>query len=268
MKTVSISRPRIILILLFGIQLIFSCKKVNDNNVAVATAQSALPDYRIERIETNNESAGSYIATIHYNKNGNPTEVKMSSVSTGSPDLKFLYDEKNNLTDYISLLDSRDPDGNRYVMQWHKYGHDNARNIILDTVYNNVAYKEGSALPVAETSEYATIIHYMYDSEGRMIAAEEKNAEGNSVNSTEYKYNNAGNLVQTGAIYDDKVNINRTNKIWMFINKDYSLNNPYSSEEYNIKNLPAKFDAGGEDKYLRFLTVGAGVSTISYSSNL
>jgi hypothetical protein len=39
--------------------------------------------------------------------------------------------------------------------------------------------------------------------------------------------------------YDDKVNLDRTNPIWQFLDRDYSMNNRFIAEKYNAAGLPA-----------------------------
>jgi len=54
-----------------------------------------------------------------------------------------------------------------------------------------------------------------------------------------YSYNADGNLA--GHDYDDKINYHRTNRVWMFIDRDYSVNNPViATYEYNDFGLPTR----------------------------
>ena len=45
-------------------------------------------------------------------------------------------------------------------------------------------------------------------------------------------------------LYDHKVNIHRTNKVFMFVDRDYSMNNPFSAATYNGYLLPAHIGTG------------------------
>lgn len=56
-------------------------------------------------------------------------------------------------------------------------------------------------------------------------------------------YDASGN--PTGRTYDNKLNMNRTNSVWMFITRDYSVNNPFTAKQYNDKELPV-FVIGGQ----------------------
>lgn len=39
---------------------------------------------------------------------------------------------------------------------------------------------------------------------------------------------------------DNKVNIRRTNAVWILLDRDYSRNNPFTAEAYNSFGLPQK----------------------------
>ena len=62
-----------------------------------------------------------------------------------------------------------------------------------------------------------------------------------------FNYDASGNMVGYN-VYDNKINIHRTNKIWMFIDRDYSINNPhspyvaYSPGTYNSFGLPVQIN--------------------------
>lgn len=56
----------------------------------------------------------------------------------------------------------------------------------------------------------------------------------------DYEYDNRGNLVVYGATYDDKINYRRTDKVLMFIERDYSVNNIKPVGSYNQHYLPVK----------------------------
>ena len=56
-----------------------------------------------------------------------------------------------------------------------------------------------------------------------------------------YNYDGAGNLIHpasAGVVYDNKMNINRTNDIWQFLSRDYSMNNPFTADAYNAAGFP------------------------------
>src|SRR5690606_17662385 len=57
-----------------------------------------------------------------------------------------------------------------------------------------------------------------------------------------YQYDSRGNLVSPMvATYDNKVSYLRTDPAWMFIHRNYSLNNPKNVTRYNSGGLPLGF---------------------------
>jgi hypothetical protein len=55
-----------------------------------------------------------------------------------------------------------------------------------------------------------------------------------------YTYDAHGNLIRPGVTYDNKVNIYRTNAVWMLVYQNYSANNPLTDSfaTYNSYGLP------------------------------
>jgi hypothetical protein len=58
------------------------------------------------------------------------------------------------------------------------------------------------------------------------------------VSANSYTYDAEGNLEVPGATYDNKMNINRTNDIWQFLARDYSVNNRLMATAYNSTGFP------------------------------
>ena len=48
-----------------------------------------------------------------------------------------------------------------------------------------------------------------------------------------------------GAVYDTKISIYRTSNVWMFLNRNYSVNNIRRATAYNGKGLPKAFEQDG-----------------------
>jgi hypothetical protein len=79
----------------------------------------------------------------------------------------------------------------------------------------------------------------------------------------QFEYDGNGNLVTPGVVYDNKINFHRTNKIWMFLDRDYSINNPFAAETYNSNHLPVKLVT---DKTSDFLWISyIAETTLTYS---
>ena len=82
-----------------------------------------------------------------------------------------------------------------------------------------------------------------------------------------YSYNADGNLIYppgSGVQYNVTPNFNRTNDIWMFLSKDYSMNNPFFVNGVNEAGYPTKID---NSRQYNWLNSGIFInrSQISYS---
>lgn len=176
--------------------------------------------------------------TITYNKWGDPVRVMQTLTGTGHPDGIFRYDNKRRLTDYIGAYD------NDFFEFWHRYVYDKKDRVIRDTTYFFGVIIDGEP-------DYAydmAIITYEYDQYGRIVHTSQEwfDYPGHPLE-TYYSYDGKGNLVIPGVTYDDKVSIHRTNSIWMFIDRNYSLNNGYATA-WNGNGLPTNMklnDLGG-----------------------
>ena len=89
---------------------------------------------------------------------------------------------------------------------------------------------------------------YTYDGTCRVIktsAIDLSIAGGGTPAVNTYTYDASGNLVRPGIVYDNKVNIHRTNKIFMFVDRDFSMNNPFTAATYNGYSLPWTLSSPG-----------------------
>jgi hypothetical protein len=77
---------------------------------------------------------------------------------------------------------------------------------------------------------------YEYDSLGRIVKVRTKYPFTPEIEQV-YTYNAAGNS-SAYANYDQKINLLRTHKLWMFLARDYSKNNPLTGASYNWMGLP------------------------------
>lgn len=179
------------------------------------------------------------LAKFTYDAYGNPLTVKNSYVSTGYPDLVFRYDGFHRLQEFFR------PYANGHFETWSKYFYDASGRIAFDTTY-----VFGSNVPHWPPADYvqARRTTYKYDNTCRIIQTSTKGIGGPEdgfpaiVNS--YSYDAAGNRVGSAVLYDHKVNIHRTNKVFMFVDRDYSMNNPFSAATYNGYLLPAHIGTG------------------------
>jgi len=220
------------------VTLIFpGCRKAFDYVEDHPTA--TLPFCSIKEFRYDGEFAVNETIAFTYNALGDPVTVTRDATSTGSPDFLFKYDKKHRLSDLIGAYSIVEVLG---VEEWHRYFYDHHDRIISDSFYFFPTIVNGR--PTKGKFGSIIIITYEYDSKNRInrsSAYYEESPDPNVPFSTDtYSYDAKGNLVGPAA-YDNKINLHRTNKIWMFLGKDYSVNNPVTgSLEYNVFGLPTK----------------------------
>lgn len=190
-----------------------------------------------------------------YNENNDPVSSVHTNAGTGSPNIFFKYDNKGRLMEYTGL----DDNGSYEFM--HRYTYHQQR-IVIDTMYIFGQYG------VPNSALFKRIYYPRYDNLNR-IAQDSlvyySTANGPAANSViiDYPYHQDGNLFN-GYTYDNKLNFHRTNKIWMFIDREYSLNNPVPALTYNSAGLPLTFSSKNLfDFNFTYFSVG-GAITISY----
>jgi len=166
---------------------------------------------------------------IYYNSKGNPVRLDYTSNETGKPDYFFTYDNKDRLIELVSKYGS-------FIEFTHKYYYNNNQFIEYDTTF----YADQSI-------RVSYVIHkYTYDDKGRIIRIDDKTNFGAEF-SHKYGYNTTGNRILQqgypvdGSTYDNKINLLRTNLIFCFLNRDYSVNNLRAATSYNTKDLPLAF---------------------------
>jgi hypothetical protein len=163
-----------------------------------------------------------------YNSNNDPVTGIRARPSTGYPNFFFRYDRQGRFTDLIGAYGHTALDG---VESWTRYFYDNHNHIVRDSFYTFPAIVDGHPT----LGEHSGFINsaYEYDSKDRIIKATR------GLRSSTISYDQQGNIV--GSAYDNKINLHRTNKIWMFIDHDYSVNNPATAAyTYNAFGLPTK----------------------------
>ena len=173
---------------------------------------------------------------FHYNEQGNPTHT--SATPDGPPNRKFEYDSKHRLIRYS------DP-GITYPSSFNfrmHYFYDDKDRISYDSSFYTGNIGEDGKINVA----YQFVNRYTYDEYGRVIKIVEQTVPSPYTSEATYtfyfSYDEHGNLAnRDGAVYDDKPNYLRTNKIWMFLDRDYRVNNTRKAKTYNDKELPLLF---------------------------
>lgn len=190
------------------------------------------PTYcRIESLWENPGASNQRFILVLYNQFENPVAITTPLPTTGHPYRTFKYDSWNRMREY------RGEYSNGNYEFWHFYGFDLNGRIGVDTMYTL-----GAMGPTGPATYFERAISKItYDGQGRIIKVVTDTQISPSHTETTYSYNGAGNLIHppaAGIIYDNKMNMNRTNDIWQFLNRDYSMNNPFTATAYNSTGFP------------------------------
>lgn len=216
------------------VSMLTACKREMARKSGVNTVNC-----RIEQLILKSPGEKDKSGIFTYDAAGNPISYEPLVYGTGSLKYEFRYDNGGRLTDYIAYSPVAFPLTCEF---WVRYGYENNR-IVRDSVYYHTNY--GPAL--VSFAKHIGFTQYEYDSEERIqrvIYKQYFNGTPNGVvGNYKFDYNEAGNLVMPGAVYDGKASIYRTNKLWMFLSRNYSVNNPRPALSYNSKGLPVAFPA-------------------------
>jgi len=184
-------------------------------------------------------------ATFTYDAFGNPLTGNNTDVGTGVPNLVFKYDAAYRLSEF------QRPYSNGIFETWTKYFYDASGRIAYDT-----SYVFGTITPSWPpiNNEQVRRTTYTYDGTCRIIQTSTVGIggpeDGFPAQVFNYSYNSNGNLILPGVVYDNKVNIHRTNKVFMFVDRDFSMNNPFTAATYNGYSLPKSIGAAaGQSLY-------------------
>ena len=155
-----------------------------------------------------------------YNQMGNPT--RMTHKKDIGENALFRYDRSNRLSEYINIYPNGAGD------YWHKFTYDQVRadRIIADTAFRDFFSSNGQLVDYNDID----LTTFKYDSIGRIIQTKEYVLGDTIVRN--FAYDSKGDLQYPGALYDNHPNVHLTNKIWMFIDRLYSINNPVDQESY------------------------------------
>jgi hypothetical protein len=214
---------------------LLSCKRDVVQNGIPSTAQC-----QIKKIIVKTAGITERSGTFSYNGYGDPIEYIPEKHTSNSLKYEFRYDNNKLLTDYIGYYP---PTGavTRFEF-WTKYFYDDLNRVVRDSIY----YYGNYGRWLTDHANYIGYTNYEYDKQGRIsrtVYRQIQNGSNNGVVSDlKYTYNEQGNLVGPGTAYDDKISIYRTNRIWMFLNRNYSTNNLRTARAYSAKGLPLSFD--------------------------
>jgi hypothetical protein len=229
--------------------LLVSCQKIHDH---VETHPGAeIKPCGISRFICN-ELYGTYIDTlsVSYNAAGDPIRITRPDPRTGAPNFLFKY-KNGRLSEFIGVYHNGTTTEN-----WHRYFYDGAGRVMLDSVY--IFAEISNDKPTDPFLTYSTT--YLYDSRDRIIRLTNNYPEG-STYVEEYQYDANGNRV--GGTYGHEVSFRRSNRIWMFLDRDYSVNDRAVSTDFNAFHLPRKIDLGSASSDV-FLGSYFNQATISY----
>ena len=210
--------------------LLSSCQKELNNVKKDGIASAPLPgqttNCRIESIWVNPFMSDNRYHMIGYDEYENPTYISTPFATEGAPFRTFKYDSWHRLREF------RGEHANGNFENWHFYGYNKDGRIAVDTNY--LSGKITGDRPTIFGD--AIISQSFYDAQGRVIYVLNQSMKFGFVTEIFYTYDHNGNLVYppgSGVAYSIQANINRTNDLWMFLSKDYSVNNPFFADGYN-----------------------------------
>jgi hypothetical protein len=257
------------LILLLTCTYLTSCQKDTDPlqdpggqdgnapNKTAAREKLTVKKVRIQKI-IQHDLPFYYVPTrtgiFEYNKWGDPVRILFDFNSTGDKTTNWLfkYNQKHQLTDAIKSYT------NSYF-DWYKFVYDHKGTIIRDTTQYFGQMLGEIPQPGLDTS----INYYSYDSQDRITKIHQ--VFYNISYDYFYNYDSNGNLIRTGytpqgqsipLVYDDQINPQRTDEVFMFVARDYSRNNATTAESYNNRGLPLVF----RQQYTTALFLGADIA--------
>jgi|GEM_PF-473884 len=236
-----------------------SCQKLFDYIHKPGNGDAVSDICQVQTITTDGQWGANYV--FNYNKRGDIESIITSALGTGNPNVFFIYDKKHRASQVIYSF-TPTPTTPGVVWAWQKFGYNKADQIIKDTTYGFTGIgNDGNVIP---SSQFISVAVIKYDTYNRVVASDDSVwAFGNFSNTDHnaYKYDERGNLAYQARQYqgtqspfpysdtfrikpyDDKISIRRTNKMWMYIDKNYSINNSFSGATYNNYGLPIFFDS-------------------------
>lgn len=200
-----------------------------------------------------------------YNNNNDPVKVTVGpSQGMGLPDLSFAYDNKKRLVTFSGVFHVHTEFDFQFV---HRYGYYQNR-VVTDTVYE-LGFFNAAGEPVNYLNKF--LKYLKYDALNRIIQDSMILLHPVFVSPAvvaNIRYDANGNRIAkdaagvTPVVYDDKLNLYRTNRVWMLIYRDYSLNNPVGATSYNSVGLPLTYPAN--DPTVTGVGVQAYATTLTY----
>jgi len=202
------------------------------------------PNCRIKKI-TSLTDGSTVVSDFEYNKKGDPVRIIRNPASTGRPHMLFHYDHKGRLKEIVSPYNLTP---NTLYETWRLYKHDWKGRIINDTSYSLGSVVNGVPQPNPQLKSYRD---YTYDAWDRIV--EMKNTlvlqNGQITTTHTFAYDADGNLIEglepPPYVYGNKRNIRHTHKIWMFLDRNYSVNDEAGAVAHNAAGLPLRYEPFG-----------------------
>ena len=236
---------------------------------------------QITKMDNKYSSNGSYLALFEYDAKGNPLAITIPDPEFPTQDYRFRHDKQNRITDIIygyftGTLTNR-------FSKWQRLKYDNKNRVSIDSIYYGGMVGDNPII-VPDIYSFIHVAYFTYDAKDRIIK-ETDTYRYQSMGELSYRdilyyYGPGGNLdtVQYGVPhsngastqyykgYDSLVNIRRTNPLWQFMDRDYSVNNAIVTSAPNKYKLPTKMVGTRADQHLYFLDLGAtSVMDIEYA---
>ncbi len=233
-----------------------SCKKQD-----ISSPQNDFTHFRIEKIT--GTFAVNQGMSFTYNNQGDP--ISISAIGSGtnyeSDRYFFNYDVNGKLVEFMAPYTWISAVQFKF---WHRYGYDAQGRISVDSLY-----MYGSKVNDRPESDQKEIDFFQYDAQSRIIRVYTKDSTGKQKTLAKYTYDSNGNRSDISKHYDDKINFHRTNKIWQFLDRDYSMNNPLDIQtypSYTLCGLPENIETTrvGLKQFLDFQYT---FMIVSYSAN-
>jgi hypothetical protein len=156
-----------------------------------------------------------------YNSGGDPVEMVPINPDVEEPDFDFhfRYDRQGRISDVLLTQN-----GQSFVFIWQRFFYP-ARGTVGDSTFEYNGQLSDTYPPRGTPLSF--VEKHQLDVKGRIVRTifipGDPNLPSTSFHTA---YDKNGNKIIPGVVYDHKVNIYRSNKVWQLIYQDYSMNNP------------------------------------------